>query len=269
MYQFRQLPQNLLVVEPPSNPPGPKEKLFFLKPSEEEWPEKPADEEKRFIVPDVPPISEGAPKIAELVKTLPGSVTIRQMKSTQPQIEQKLVHVTLDGTVTGVTLGQGSTLHPCAPEDHQWFRLETVNNDSSELVISAENKELHPYVSNCSKLGTSNCGMAVLELNNSSIPTSGVTDCKRADVTSDPPMEISIINDVSSEYVITSTETVEFVRKNRGLLSVSHALSCSEVNDKGRKIVRSTKTWVMELIGLLKMTSFYRCCFRFRKLEAR
>ena len=249
MYQYRQLPPNLVVIET-QNENGPKEKQYLLKPEQEKWPINPGSPERNFIVPDIPILSEGAPKIAELVKNLPGSVTIRQMRS-QPHIEQKLVHVTLDGTVTGVTLGEGSTLQPCTPENHQWFRLEAVDTDTvpqsnSEIIISTE-QGLQVASSDPQN---SDSSMTVFEIDNSNLQSAGLaplsdsrlsnsTDIDNLTFVSDPPL---------GEYESTNAENVEFIRKNRGLLSVSATHVRSEYDSKGRKIVRPTKTWVNNLV---------------------
>ena len=259
MYQYRQLPPNLVVIET-QNENGPKEKQYLLKPEQEKWPINPGSPERNFIVPDIPILSEGAPKIAELVKNLPGSVTIRQMRS-QPHIEQKLVHVTLDGTVTGVTLGEGSTLQPCTPENHQWFRLEAVDTDTvpqsnSEIIISTE-QGLQVASSDPQN---SDSSMTVFEIDNSNLQSAGLAPLSDSRLSNSTDIDnLTFVSDPSlGEYESANAENVEFIRKNRGLLSVSATHVRSEYDSKGRKIVRPTKTWVNNLV--IVICTFYGMC---------
>ena len=244
MYQYRQLPPNMVIIEA-QNETGPKEREFPLRPEQENWPLDAENPLQNFVVPEVPVLSEGAPKIAELVKNLPGSVTVRHIHS-QPPAEQKLVHVSLDGTVTGVTLGEGSTLHPCSPEDHRWFRLEAVNNNTvsnSEIIISADENMQVTHSQNTEP------GMTVFEIDNSALRSAELPSPK-PHLNSTANMEISFVNDARStdtfRLLTANTESVECVRKNRGILTVSKARNCIEYDSNGRRIIRSTKTWVID-----------------------
>ena len=235
------------MVEASTNITGPKESESPLKPEQEIWPENP-NCDKTFIIPNVPPLSEGAPAIAALARDLPGTVTVRQLKSAhyQPHIEQKLVHVTPDGTVTGVTLGTGSVLHPCTTENHQWFRLEAVTNDSSKdsrqnFVLSTNNVESAATSTDdneAAEFSISDSEMTVLELETPAFQDGDAL--KQSDLLNNASVEVSLVND---ELSMQCVESCEVVRQNQGILSVSQAPNTSISNCK-KQVIRCTHTWV-------------------------
>ena len=273
MYQFRQLPPNVQIVEVSSGNTGPKDKDAPLSPEQENWPED--KKAKTYIIPDVPPLSEGAPNVANLAKNLPGAVTIRQIKTNyQPQIEQKMVHVTADGTVTGITLGAGNTLQSCVPGNNQWFRLVPDDVTTSDL----NNKPTDDATSSdkfrgAADLNLCKTGVAVFELE-TNVQSEKTCASQLADVTLEFPAEHAaltssdhgmqgienVLNDNSAAAEmqvlvvndLNDIQCVELIRKDYGRFSVAQKQIFPTYDVMGRKLVKTTKTWVSKshLMGL-------------------
>jgi len=109
MYQFRSLPKTLNAIV---SRPVASDKLDAAAPQfDAVWPSLRGGKVRDLVIPRIPPLSEGAPGIAELARAVVAGNPAPSAQEYIPEIQQKVVQVTPDGVVTGVNLGvpmQGS-----------------------------------------------------------------------------------------------------------------------------------------------------------------
>nr|CAB3242103.1 Elf [Phallusia mammillata] len=137
MYQFRALPKHMNVIFDPTCTEGNlklKETLSNLR--NLEWPFLSINI-KPFTIPIIPPLSEGAPALAQMLKSFL-SETPRQEAVHIPEIQQKVVHVTPDGVVTGFNFGTTGNMQ--SPASHTTLvQINALNGMQEHAVVLDSN----------------------------------------------------------------------------------------------------------------------------------
>lgn len=138
MYQFRALPKQMNVILEGTCEGNSKLKEALTNLNNQDWPFLSINI-KPYTIPYIPPLSKGAPALAQMLRSFQAEVPQQGPTTHIPEIQQKVVHVTPDGLVTGFNFGATGTTQ--APTSHTTLVQINGLNDVTEptVVLNGEN----------------------------------------------------------------------------------------------------------------------------------
>ncbi|CAK8697444.1 unnamed protein product [Clavelina lepadiformis] len=262
MYQFRELPKSMNVIEKGIIEIGPDGKVSPIELDEEGWPEIPSSRLKSLCVPSIPPLSEGAPALAKLLQSV-DSVTSRSelhkapARVTQAKIHPKLIHVTPDGIVMGVALGPAS--HFQASGATSLLQVENEPGEPTLLLTCDARNIVVPssevqFVSNYVVGPTQIKGEVVTVVSDNNQSPSVQELIANTDITSSLSAQKRILTELTCAETLPHDNLCLFsqahVPKHKCRLMVANQVTEAYLpipDDNGRKRVHPTSTWVPEV----------------------